>query len=67
MCEEEASVVQIRPVEKAAPAFTGPVDGSVSYVPGVDSVVLGDGGVSSGAVSDSLCDLYRGHEVVTRV
>ena len=48
MCEEEARVVQMRPVEKAAPALSGPVGGSVSYVLGLDTVVLGDGGVSSG-------------------
>ena len=47
MCEEEASVVQMRPEERAASALSGPVGGSVSYVLGVDAVVLGDGGVSS--------------------
>ena len=50
MCEEEARVVQMRPVEKAAPGLSGLVSGSVSYVLGLDVVVLGDGGVSSGAV-----------------
>ena len=42
MCEEEARVVQMRPAEKAAPALSGPVGGSVSCVLGVDVVVLGD-------------------------
>ena len=49
-CEEEACVMQMRPVEKAAPALSGPVSGSVSCVLGVDPVVFGDGGVSSGVV-----------------
>ena len=43
--------MQMRPVEKAAPGLSGPVGGSLSYVLGLDVVVLGDGGVSSGAVS----------------
>ena len=47
MCEEEASVVQMRPVERAAPALSGLVGGSVSYVLVVDAVVLGDGGVTA--------------------
>ena len=59
MCEEEARIVQMRPVEKAAPGLSGPVGGSVSYVLGLDDVVLGDGGVSSGAVSEGLRDLDR--------
>ena len=50
MCGEEARVVQMRPVEKAAPSLSGPVGCSVSCVLGVDAVVLGDGGVSSGAM-----------------
>ena len=50
MCEEEARVVQMRPVEKAVPGLSGPVGGSVSCVLGVDAVVLGGGGVLSGAV-----------------
>ena len=50
MCEEEARVVQMRPVEKAAPALSDPVGGSVSCVLGLDAVVLDDGGVSSGGV-----------------
>ena len=51
MYANEARVKQMRPVEKAAPALSGPVGGSVSYVLGLDDVVLGDGGLSSGAVS----------------
>ena len=50
MCEKEARVVQMRPVDKAAPALSGPVGGSVSDVLDVDTLVLGDGGVSYGAV-----------------
>ena len=50
MCEEEARVVQMRPVEKVAPALSDPVDGSVPCVLGLDAVVLGDDGVSTGAV-----------------
>ena len=50
MCEEEARVEEMRPVEKAAPALSAAVGGSVSCVLGVDAVVLGDGGVSSGVV-----------------
>ena len=44
MCAEEARVVEMRPVAKAAPALSGPVGGGVSYVLGLDDVVLGDGG-----------------------
>ena len=57
MCDEEARVVQMRPVEKAAPALSGPVGGSVSCVLGLDAVVLDDGGdvsVSRGGDMD-LC------------
>ena len=50
MCGEEARVVQIRPLDKAAPPLSGPVGGSVSYVLGLDALVLGDGGMSSGDV-----------------
>ena len=59
MCEEEAHVVQMRTVEKAAPALGGHVGGSVSDVLDVDAVVLCDGGVSSGAVGRyvSVCDV----------
>ena len=38
---------------------SGPVGGSVPYVLGFDDVVLGDGGVSSGAVSGRMSDLNR--------
>ena len=51
MCEEEARVVQVGPVEKAYPALSDPVGGSVSCVLGLDVVVLDDGGVSSGGVA----------------
>ena len=51
MCEEEDRVVQMRPVEKATPALSVPVGGGVADVLGLDAVVLGDGGVSAGAVS----------------
>ena len=57
MCDGEARVVQMRPVEKAAPALSGPVGGSVSCVLGLDAVVLDDGGdvsVSRGGDMD-LC------------
>ena len=50
MCEEEARVVQMHPVEKAIPALSVPVGGSVADVLSLEAVVLGDGGVSSGAV-----------------
>ena len=50
MCEEEARVVQMQPVEKVASVLSGPVGNSVSCVLGLDAVVLGDGGVSSGDV-----------------
>ncbi len=35
---------------RRAPALSGPVGGSVSCVLGLDAVVLGEGGVSSGSV-----------------
>ena len=50
MCEEEAGVVQMRPVDKATPALSAPVGDSSSCMLGLGAVVLGDGGVSSGAV-----------------
>ena len=50
MCEEEGRVVQMRPVEKATPALSVPVGDGVADVLGLDAVVLGDGGVSAGAV-----------------
>ena len=51
MCEEEARVMHMRPVGKAAPALSEHVGGiSVSDVVAVDTVM-------SGAVSVGLCDL----------
>ena len=62
MCEEDR-VGQMRPVEKATPTLSVPVGGSVADVLGLDAVVLGDGGVSAGAV----CVTMTGcQEVVTR-
>ena len=67
VCEEEARVVDMRPVEKAAPALNGPVGGSVSYV-SVGDMSVSCGGdmdlyvfdtVLLGAVSGCLCDLDR--------
>ena len=49
--------MQMRPVEKTAPALSGPAGGSMSYVLGLDAVVLGDGEVSSGAVGRSVGDV----------
>ena len=64
MCEEEACVVEMRPVAKAAPASSGPVGGSVSYVLGLDAVVSGDGGVTADYVDvgryDSIGDVSCG-------
>ena len=50
MCEKEAPCCTDVQLEKVAPALSVPVGDSVSCVLGVDAVVLGDGGVSSGAV-----------------
>ena len=51
MCEEEARVMHMRPVGKAAPGLSEHVGGiSVSGVSGVDTMI-------SGAVSVGLCDL----------
>ena len=47
MCEEEASVIEMCPVEKAARALSAAVGGSVSCALSLDSAVLGDGGVTS--------------------
>ena len=48
MCEEEAIVVDMHPMAKAAPALSGPVGGSVSYVRrGLDAAVLCDGGMTA--------------------
>ena len=46
-----------RPV--AAPYLSGPIGGSVSYLLGLDDMVLGDGRLSSGSVSGCLCDLDK--------
>ena len=43
--------MQMRPLEKAAPAFSGSFGGSVLHVLDVDAVVIVDGGVSSDVVS----------------
>ena len=50
MCEEEASVVAMRPVEKAASGLSGPVSGNISCVLDLDAVVSCDGGVTAGDV-----------------
>ena len=47
--------MQMHSVDKAAPASSGLVGGSVSCVLGLDAVVLGDGGVSSGVVGRCMC------------
>ncbi len=66
MCEEEARVMHMRPVGKAAPALSKHVGGirlSVSDVVAVDTVM-------SGAVSVGLCDhldMLSGQEVATWV
>ena len=64
MCEEESRVVEMRPVEeKAAPALSGPVGGSVLNVSvgdvSVDMELSGVDTVVSGAVGGGLCDLNR--------
>ena len=64
MCEEEARVGEMRPVEeKAAPALSGPVCGSVLNVSvgdvSVDMELSGVDTVVSGAVGGGLCDLDR--------
>ena len=69
LCEEEDRVVQMRPEEKATPALSVPVGGSVADVMGLDDVVSVSGvgdpvgccvdKVLSGAVSGGLCDLVR--------
>ena len=63
MCEEEARVVQMSPEEKAAPALSDPVGGSVSCVLGLDAIVSGDGGVSSGDVSGGDVSVPCGDDV----
>ena len=47
-CEKEVCVVQMRPVEKAASALSGPVGGSVSYALGFGHCGVRRGGMSSG-------------------
>ena len=73
MCEEEARTVQMRPVvEKAAPALSGSVGGSVSNVSVGDVSVSCEGdmelfgvdNVLSSAVSGGLCDQDRVSEGV---
>ena len=64
MCEEESRVVEMRSVEeKAAPALSGPVGGSVLNVSvgnvSVDMELSGVDTVVSGAVGGGLCDLDR--------
>ena len=50
MCEDEACVLHMQPVENVASGLSEPVGSRVSCVLGLDDVVLGDGGVSSGDV-----------------
>ena len=45
MREEEASVIEMRQMEKVASGLSGPVGGSVSCVLSLDAAVVGDGGV----------------------
>ena len=63
LCEEEASVVAMRQVEKAAPALSGPVGGSVSNGSvgdvSVDMELCCVDTVLSSAVSGGLCVLDR--------
>ena len=72
MCEEEARAVRMRPVvEKAAPALSGPVGGSVSNLSvgdvSVDMELCGVDTVLSSAVS-GVCVTWTGcQEVVTRM
>ena len=64
MFEEDARVMQMHQVEKAAPALSGAVGGIVSYVLGLDAVVLSDGEVSSGAMGRSVGDVSVSSRVV---
>ena len=61
MCEEEARVVEMRPVEKAAPALPSAVGGGLCDLDRVSGVgdmdVSGIDTVVSGAVSGGLCDI----------
>ena len=50
LCEEEASVIEMRQVEKAASCLSGHVGGSRSCVLSLDAVVSCDGGMTAGDV-----------------
>ena len=50
LCEQEASVIEMSQVEKAASCSSGPVGGSRSCVLSLDAVVSRDGGVTAGDV-----------------
>ena len=56
LCEAEASVVEMRPVEKLAPALSGPVGGSVSYVGDLEFSSI-DTVVSDNVVVSDACDV----------
>ena len=56
LCEAEASVVEMRPVEKLAPALSGPVGGSVSYVGDLEFSSI-DTVVSDHVVVSDACDV----------
>ena len=56
LCEAEASVVEMRPVEKLAPALSGPVGGSVSYVGDLEFSRI-DTVVSDNVVVSDACDV----------
>ena len=56
LCEAEASVVEMRPVEKLAPALSGPVAGSVSYVGELEFSSI-DTVVSDHVVVSDACDV----------
>ena len=57
VCEEEASIVAMRPVEKAASGLSGPVGGSVSYVSVGDMEFSSIDTVVSDAVLSDACDV----------
>ena len=56
LCEAEASVVEMRLVEKLAPALSGPVGGSVSYVGDLEFSSI-DTVVSDHVVVSDACDV----------
>ena len=56
LCEAEASVVEMRPVEKLAQALSGPVGGSVSYVGDLEFSRI-DTVVSDNVVVSDACDV----------